>query len=451
MDQFINKRHIVWGFMCALLACLIAIYVLPTRAAPEQDITAVIQAHPPLTEMDLGESARLPESNLPHAQITSDTACRLCHQDTEQDVVFPSGETIPAQIDLATLAGSAHGNAAGDPLACTSCHQPVNNYQQPHAGVTVDTFREYQLDQATNCETCHVQPHLISHPGPETENPVACVDCHGSHDVLTVEAWQAGEGTGVCIDCHVEREVPIVEANQLTEIIQAGLFTQKVDNSYCLSCHSQEDLSYTFPNGDTVSLTVDAQALHDSVHGESNSWQPLACTDCHEGVKFPHEPITAESLREYNLQKYPLCGRCHEPKYDQTLDDSHGMAIANGNTDAAVCTDCHGNHDTPVPNEPRERISYTCAQCHSTIFEEYSSSVHGDALLSDSNPDVPTCINCHAVHNISDPTTALFRVRSPQLCANCHADVELMEKVRNFYRCFRYLRSRLPWHNGYAV
>ena len=426
MQQLINKRRIVWGIVCAVLACLIAIYVLPTQAAPEQDLMAVIQSHPPIA--DVNETAVLIANLSAHAQVADDTACRLCHADTEQSVTFPSGESVSAQVNLAILANSAHGDTASDPLACSSCHQPINNYQQPHEPISADTLREYELMQSANCETCHVQPHITSHPGPESENPVACTDCHGSHDVLTVDEWQAGAGTQACIDCHIEQDVPVVEGAQLTEIIQAGLFTQKVDNSYCLACHSQAGLTYTFANGDTLNLTIDANALHDSVHGEGNSWQPLACTDCHEDVRFPHEPVTVESKREYNLEQYPLCGRCHETNYDHTLDDVHGAAIAEGEVDAAVCTDCHGAHDTPIPNEPRERISYTCEQCHSTIFDEYATSVHGDALLSESNPDVPTCINCHGVHNISDPTTALFRIRSPQLCAECHADVELMEK-----------------------
>ncbi|MCA9941994.1 MAG: cytochrome c3 family protein [Anaerolineales bacterium] len=423
MKHSLNNRYLIGGITTALLACLIAIYVLPTQAAQEEDITAVIQAHPDIMALTQAETAVVP-----HAQIADDTACRLCHQDTEQEITFPSGETVAAQIDLAVLASSAHGTAATDPLACTSCHQPINNYQQPHAPVTAESLRDYSLEQAAKCETCHVQPHLTSHPGPEAENPVACTDCHGSHDVLTVDEWQAGAGTEACADCHINEDVPLVDADALTAVIQAGLFTQKVDNSYCLACHSQEGLSFTFPNGDTLSLTIDEGALHDSVHGADNSWQPLACTDCHENVRFPHEPVTAESLRDYNLEQYPLCGRCHEPNYDQALDDVHGAAIVDGHPEAAVCTDCHGAHDTPIPNEPRERISYTCEQCHSTIFDEYATSVHGEALLSESNPDVPTCINCHGVHNITDPTTALFRVRSPELCAECHADVELMEK-----------------------
>jgi predicted CXXCH cytochrome family protein len=64
----------------------------------------------------------------------------------------------------------------------------------------------------------------------------------------------------------------------------------------------------------------------------------------------------------------------------------------------------------------------------SVIFDTYAQSVHGEALLSEGNPDVPTCIECHGVHNIADPTTSLARIRSPQLCATCHADEELMAK-----------------------
>ena len=42
--------------------------------------------------------------------------------------------------------------------------------------------------------------------------------------------------------------------------------------------------------------------------------------------------------------------------------------------------------------------------------------------------DVPTCIDCHGVHNIPDPTTAAFRLKSPELCAKCHANASIMDK-----------------------
>jgi predicted CXXCH cytochrome family protein len=70
----------------------------------------------------------------------------------------------------------------------------------------------------------------------------------------------------------------------------------------------------------------------------------------------------------------------------------------------------------------------TCGQCHTAIVEDYTDSVHGDALIKEDNQDVPVCIDCHGVHNIHDPRTALFRIDTPELCAGCHADPELMAK-----------------------
>ncbi|HEX6384357.1 MAG TPA: cytochrome c3 family protein [Anaerolineae bacterium] len=357
-----------------------------------------------------------------------DLVCRLCHEDTSSVLTFPSGEELNVQVDLEALAASAHGLATASPLACFDCHRPVNDYQFPHAPVAAANLRAYHVERAQTCETCHVDPHLTSHPGPGSETPVVCTDCHGAHDVLTVAEWQSGEGTDTCVDCHTASGIILTDPQQLTALIQDNLFAERVNNEYCLSCHSQPDLTLVFPNGDALSLAVDESDFNHSVHGIENPWQPLQCSDCHKNYEFPHQPVTAASAREYTLEKYTICAECHEPKYEDALDSVHAIALAEGNLEAAVCTDCHGAHDTPPPDEPRQRIAFTCAQCHGTIFEEYADSVHGEPLLAENNADVPTCIECHGVHNINDPTTALFRIRSPQLCATCHADPELMEQ-----------------------
>jgi predicted CXXCH cytochrome family protein len=106
----------------------------------------------------------------------------------------------------------------------------------------------------------------------------------------------------------------------------------------------------------------------------------------------------------------------------------HAKAAEAGNKNAPICTDCHGAHDVSSPDEPRSLISETCRQCHTDIVDTYRKSVHGEALMSDENPDVPVCTDCHGVHNIQDPRTAQFRVDEPELCASCHANEELMSK-----------------------
>jgi predicted CXXCH cytochrome family protein len=64
--------------------------------------------------------------------------------------------------------------------------------------------------------------------------------------------------------------------------------------------------------------------------------------------------------------------------------------------------------------------------------------------MEEDNPDVPVCTDCHGVHNIQDPRTEQFQIDSPELCAGCHADAELMNKYNlpaDVYDLYK-----LSWH-----
>jgi len=210
---------------------------------------------------------------------------------------------------------------------------------------------------------------------------------------------------------------------------------------YCLSCHNNPDLKMTFPNGETLSLNVSPEMLQHSIHSQ----QGIECEACHTNIKsYPHPQIDYQNPRELSLAYYASCKKCHSINYDKAHDSIHAKALEAGNLNAPVCTDCHGAHDVRSPNKPRTTISETCRKCHSKIYDEYKSSIHGNALINEENEDVPVCTNCHGVHNIQDPRTAQFRIETPELCAGCHADQELMSKyglpsdVYNIYK--------LSWH-----
>jgi len=207
-----------------------------------------------------------------------------------------------------------------------------------------------------------------------------------------------------------------------------------VSNQSCLACHADPNLSMLLQNGEQLSLSIDSEAFAQSVHGQAG----YACVQCHTGLRgYPHPSFQAADQRDLSLQLYAACQRCHSGEYQRTLDSAHEQARARGVREAAVCTDCHGAHDTrrltdaqsgALLPESRSWIPQTCARCHNAIYEKYLTSVHGAALLEEDNPDVPTCIDCHGVHSIENPTTAAFRLRSPQLCAGCHTDPERMGK-----------------------
>ena len=198
-----------------------------------------------------------------------------------------------------------------------------------------------------------------------------------------------------------------------------------VANETCLACHAQPDQYYALPSGEQLYLTIDDAGFNHSVHGKDG----YACVQCHTNLTgYPHPPITAQTRREFNLAYYPSCARCHRGMYDLTLDSVHEKALEAGNLDAAVCTDCHGNHYVQPPDEPRSNTAQMCERCHSVIYNDYKQSVHGAALIDEGNPDVPTCIDCHGVHNVQGPSTGPFHLYSPLICAECHADDDLMEK-----------------------
>ena len=199
-------------------------------------------------------------------------------------------------------------------------------------------------------------------------------------------------------------------------------------NDYCLLCHSKPDRIWNLPSGEQLSLEVDPQILAESVHGDANPDGPLACADCHIDHRFPHPTQTIQTVRDFQIERFASCRTCHEDEYTHAQDSIHGIALREGKIEAALCVDCHGGHNIQTPDEPRQRISFTCGECHGAIFDQYKDSVHGAALLDEGNPDVPTCVDCHGVHDIEDPTTISYRVRSPQVCAECHADEDLMNR-----------------------
>ena len=57
----------------------------------------------------------------------------------------------------------------------------------------------------------------------------------------------------------------------------------------------------------------------------------------------------------------------------------HGQENAAGNTDAAVCADCHSRHGVgeSASTEERVQIAENCGSCHEDSMETYLATYHG--------------------------------------------------------------------------
>lgn len=199
---------------------------------------------------------------------------------------------------------------------------------------------------------------------------------------------------------------------------------QRFDNGYCLGCHGSPGLTATLPDGSTLDLSVDPGTFGDSVHGQFE----MPCALCHTNIEaFPHDPIVAGSTRDYTLSANEVCANCHVDQFTATRDNVHADALAAGRIEAAVCTDCHGAHDASRPVAHSPEVPLTCRNCHSEIYDLYEESIHGAALETGIR-DVPTCTDCHGVHEVEGPGNGSpFHLFSPQICAECHADKQLMD------------------------
>jgi len=217
------------------------------------------------------------------------------------------------------------------------------------------------------------------------------------------------------------------------------LFTSRVfpqENSDCLMCHEDKTLKGT-RNGKTISVFVNEKIISSSVHSQ------VDCIQCHvdlEGSDFPHTE---------NVKK-AKCNSCHEDiqkLYDGSL---HGKAFARGDRLAPICKDCHGYHDiSPVKNLKSKvapiNIPYLCGQCHKEgspvqlqrnipqthILENYTESIHGEALLKKGLVVTATCISCHTSHEIlphTDSRSSIARKNIAATCAKCHAEIELVHR-----------------------
>lgn len=191
----------------------------------------------------------------------------------------------------------------------------------------------------------------------------------------------------------------------------------------CMSCHQDDTLTKTFPNGETLSLFVKPEAFGASVHAKK-----AGCVGCHEGYgEFPHPERNFPDKAALVTAFRDSCKTCHVDTYSRAMDGVHATLLAQGNTSAPTCLDCHGSHEIEKPGHPRARVAAMCASCHGDVSEVYDKSAHGRAL-AEGNEDVPVCTDCHRAHDIQDPRSGRWRLGTPETCGSCHTDAKRMDK-----------------------
>lgn len=197
---------------------------------------------------------------------------------------------------------------------------------------------------------------------------------------------------------------------------QCGICHPASQVEFSTSVHALESLGCTSCHGGNPdSLDVDTAHRGDFDPLDDRRDIPASCAGCHSDLT---------RMRPYNL---PV------DQYAMYSTSAHGIAVASGDLRGAVCSDCHGAHDTKRTSDPESRVDRrnlpaTCATCHSDaalmrgygidaeVVEAYVGGAHGQALLVEGSTAAPSCNSCHGVHGAAPPGMGDLE----KVCGSCH-------------------------------
>ncbi len=249
-----------------------------------------------------------------------------------------------------------------------------------------------------------------------------------------------------CLSCH--SDASLVNGKQ----VHGDAFKASIHGSMfsCVDCHTTiktlpHETGLAKPT--CVTCHADEQKVYDKgVHGKAlaaGNSNAANCENCHGNI---HEILPSSSSQSLtarvNIPK--TCGVCHSQampgvtgKIAVAYQESvHGRLSASGNERAAVCSDCHGNHDIRPPSDPtspvfHSNIPKTCSNCHVGEAAIFNNSIHGKSL-AEGNIHAPVCTDCHGVHIIKAANDKASMVspknQGDMACAQCHNNVKMTQE-----------------------
>ena len=158
-------------------------------------------------------------------------------------------------------------------------------------------------------------------------------------------------------------------------------------------------------------------------------------------MKSYRPPIPSPKPPESTLPK--TCGQCHSQPAPGMADmpavsyqeSVHGRLVAAGNTQAAVCSDCHGNHDIRGPSDPASPFSAPTspppAVCATALCRQSLPIAFTARRWPLGNDHAPVCTSCHGVHTntaVGNSASMVSSLNQGNLaCGQCHNNVRMTQ------------------------
>ena len=352
-------------------------------------------------------------------------------------LIIISATSLPATVKSAPKALPKPTNED-----CLACHgdsglSTERNGKAVSLHVDADKFKTSIHGTMFTCVDCHTD--LKSSPHENTPAKVNCATCHADEQAVYDRSFHAkaiasgDTKAATCTDCHGSPHELLPASDPKSRVNHLNI------PNTCGTCHGQKFVMEASGHSNQPFLSY-----QQSVHGRavaSGSEKAAVCTDCHGSHEILSASDPKSSIFKFNVPV--TCAKCHEAVKAEFVQSIHGQAIARGNSQAPVCTDCHGIHSIKSHLDPNSSVSaanlakITCARCHEGVrlsqefgveanrASTYLASYHGLASKRGSQV-VANCASCHGVHNIlpsSDPRSTIAHDNLARTCGQCHPGV----------------------------
>jgi len=223
-----------------------------------------------------------------------------------------------------------------------------------------------------------------------------CVNCH--KDIVKIPHRKGIDRKVGCVKCHQELWKKAQEEGTTDKTPLLGVVIEQI-NSYMGSIHARPSMA-------------------------DQSRTNATCYNCHDAHYIT--PIDSKVGAEGREEIPGICGKCHKDKLEVYQTSVHGQEVAKGNTNAAVCSDCHTTHNIENPHDSSSRVAITqnCGNCHEDKLESYVETYHGKVTRLGYG-STAKCFDCHGSHNIrrvSDPASSMNIKNRLNTCRNCHTN-----------------------------
>jgi cytochrome b subunit of formate dehydrogenase len=259
-----------------------------------------------------------------------------------------------------------------------------------------------------------------------------CLRCHGKEGFSRKAADGRERNLHVAahdFDASVHRSQDCVGCHQdITKAPHRKGIERKVG---CVQCHMDEwgiaQENGTAGDGNSLGKVVDhIESYMDSMHArpriDDQSRTNASCYNCHGSHDV--RPVDRESRSENFMDMPAVCGNCHSEVLETYKMSVHGIEVAQGNTAAAVCSDCHTRHGVGAPHTSGGRVEITesCGDCHQDSMKSYLGTYHGK-ITRLGYGETAKCYDCHGSHQIKrleDPASMMNVNNRLETCQTCH-------------------------------